>query len=186
MVKKKEYTDTTEKNNNRLNDFEINLKYQNTLIDTKFDKKCKDISDLISLNDKKHKELLSDMKICVDKIINDHDVESEYIDKKINYKLEIFKTTLDDFKKKLIEKVDLDEEKLKNENKKDNFHILQTISVKLDEKLAVMKKDLSVEKDDYMKILEGKLHGLIIELEKRTDENVNFKLMNLEERLIKT
>lgn len=140
------------------------------------DKTNSEMIERFLLNEKKFTEKLNSLSDNVDKIVKNSDIEGVLLDKKINLKLDVFRSTLEEYKKKILLILENKHEDTKKEYIEKESKLLKTISEKLEEKNSFLKEDLELDKNNYKLVLEGKLQGKIVELEKVINDSIEERI----------
>lgn len=149
-------------------------------MESSISKQLNDLNSVINLNDKKFNEFYNQLSISIEKLNKDHNVESEYIEKKINSKVDVFKVSLEEFKRKLVSMFNLQFEAIHDKYNDNQKLVLKEISEKLENKVKYLKEDLELDQNNYKTLLEGKLSGKIIEKEREINEKFEKKINEIQ------
>lgn len=185
MVKNEDFKETTEKLSGRINNIDSTLMKQLLKFEVDNEKKLTDMKDSLNGIDNKNCEKIKALSENIDKLNKEHDIEAAIIDRKINLKADVFRTSLEEFKKKMVNIINSQMNETVEKYKEHENRLLKTLSLKLDQKNSVLKEELDLDKENYKLILEGKLQSKIIEMEKIINDSTEKKLKDMHDSLFK-
>ena len=125
------------------------------------------------------------MKEKIDQKLKEMDVDSLYIDKKINERFDTLREDQSDFKAFVLGNSNQRMEELKKDLSNEYKGLLRNLSDSLDNKINVMKKDDSEYKRVNDIAAEGRTQGYIIEAEKRIKKNLEERIDKIQQTVEK-
>jgi 3-methyladenine DNA glycosylase AlkC len=125
------------------------------------------------------------MKEKIEKKLKEIDIDSLYIDKKINERFDNVKDDHSDFKANIVENTNQRIEEMKAELSSEYKDLFKKLSESLESKITIMKKDDNEKKRLNDISAEGRVQGYIIESEKRIKKNLEERIDKIQQTVEK-